>query len=726
MTIYSNTHHTTTRAVRAAHPVRTAHLVRVAHPVRAAHPAHLALFVLGSLLLAFSCAPASGEALSELEGYLFYRLEDRTFVIGTKNVFGPRTRPSIPNTDTSDARIRYNIARRDRKALRSNVTINETNGIVTVDSTTESETDPGTTSYFVQAEALGYAIQLVSFNITIIDPITIQGKAYHSEVTDVFPIEVGQAIKDSGAFALADNTAIFSLSGLISGEEYTIHFGTEVGNYSEDYQKTASNGAIAILKFEADLANNFFSFADGTVMGLSGLGILGTRHVATYHPSNIYGYQDLQAMRYDLAQDYILKNDIEFPPKNADAPSVAASNYEAVGSDSNPFTGSLDGAGYAVTGVEMVGFNTDNYQGLFGVVEAGAVDTIAVQNLVLRDFKITGNAYVGSLAGWVKRGTVDGVSVAVSTPDAGKIEVRGDVSIDRINRGYGGGLIGRAGTDAADIQVRVQNASSEIAIIGSGEDSDRIGGLIGDVSSDAMLTESSATGSVTSTASITGGLVGYNLGTVIGYATGSVEGRGRVGGLIGETRGTATGYATGAVIGIERVGGLTGENSGTATGYATGVVTGNDNLGGLVGYNGGTATGYARGDVIGTNRAAGLIGTSNANGITTGYTRSAVRRSQGTEIIFKKTISADAGTSIVFSSKTENKIYDGIEGDTILIDMTSNDGVEILFDASTTLATFAGFTFGTAVAEWIWVAGKWPAINIGDELKLAADQPVDP
>jgi hypothetical protein len=112
----------------------------------------------------------------------------------------------------------------------------------------------------------------------------------------------------------------------------------------------------------------------------------------------------------------------------------------------------------------------------------------------------------------------------------------------------------------------------------------------------------------------TGGLVGYNSGTITNsYATGSVTGQYDTGGLVGyNSSGTITNsYATGSVTGQYYTGGLVGWSEyGTITNsYATGSVTGSDSTGGLVGWNGGTITNcYATGNVGGWEYTGGLVG----------------------------------------------------------------------------------------------------------------------
>ena len=89
----------------------------------------------------------------------------------------------------------------------------------------------------------------------------------------------------------------------------------------------------------------------------------------------------------------------------------------------------------------------------------------------------------------------------------------------------------------------------------------------------------------------TGGIAGYNYGTISTcYNTGSVSGS-YVGGIAGSSSGTiSTCYNTGSVSGTSEVGGIAGRNyDGTiSTCYNTGSVSGTSNVGGIVGYNSGT------------------------------------------------------------------------------------------------------------------------------------------
>ncbi len=683
---------------------------------------------------------------ADFEGSIRYAETEYRHRAESEGIITPYSIPTIPDTDSNGTLIRYELLKRSGTEFVPEPSINDS-GIITI----SPNTNTGIAHYFIQASADGYNMQKVTLTITIIDRsnagLPEVGTYYSSEATHVIPVELGQAIEDDGtlSFALTNNDAVLTVFNLANGE-HSIHFGSEADNYSSTYQKTVTNNTITISK--ADLADNSFSFADGAAIGISGPDIIDTLNIATYLPSNIYNYRDLQAMRKDLGRDYMLKNNIEVPPAGA---GTAASNYEAVGDESNPFTGSLDGANksdggnsggsggsgnggssntsntnYTITGIQIEG--SDNYQGLFGVVEASAVDTIAAQNLVLNDFKITGNTHVGSLVGWIKRGTVNNVRVEGSSPaDTGKVTIGDNTS----GISYGGGLLGRAGIDATDIQVRIQNTSSAIAVAGTGTASNGIGGLVGYMNSDVMLTESYATEIVMGTNRV-GGLVGGSSGTVTeSYATGSVTGNTRVGGLVGDnTSGTVFGYATGDVTGSgDYVGGLVGQNAGTGivAGYATGSVTGADRVGGLAGQNTGTvsgyAGGYAGGSVTGADKVGGLAGDN--TGTVFGYARNVVRRSSGTSTDFGETVGASTETLSTYSSISESRIYDEATGRTELTDATGTNGDAVNIYDTSTYTAFPSLVFGTALGSWTWVAnGKWPAINIG-AVKAMNEQPVD-
>ncbi len=203
----------------------------------------------------------------------------------------------------------------------------------------------------------------------------------------------------------------------------------------------------------------------------------------------------------------------------------------------------INGAGYKFIGLT---FNQplNDVMGLLGILGASST----VKNLGVTGTSITGNTSIGGLVG--------------------------------LNFGS------------------VINSYAAVQVNGNSVNGDNVGGLVG-VNYGGTISNSYATGDVTSGGSKIGGLVGANLswGTNYGtisnsYATGAVNGGSYMGGLVGTNAYNGminNSYATGAVTGSGYVGGLVGANTGTINNsYATGLVTGGSYTGGLVGLNYGT------------------------------------------------------------------------------------------------------------------------------------------
>ncbi len=543
---------------------------------------------------------------------------------------------------------------------------------------------------------------------------SLQARAYHGGIALLArPVGMGQAIQDP----ILDDVAVLVIEN-VQGM-YSIHFGTSSANFDGVlFIKEAFKDKIEIYK--TDLRKNNFSFTPGAAIGVSGPGLREIQLLATFQPDEIHGWQDLQAMRLDLEKDYVLKRDIEFPSMDTDIDIniERESNFIPIGTDRYPFKGSINGTDtrnqFSISGLHIK--STENYQGLFGVIEAANADTVVASNLMLEEFTVTGNAYVGSLVGFLKRGTVQEVHIKPSSTAI--VEMRDSDTIDEA--GYGGGLIGAAGTGEGNVQVYIQNSSSQqkiqISETANNVDFLYVGGLVGHANTDVEIIESYAMGDVQGESGV-GGLVGHNEGTVSGYANGSVMGDTLVGGLVGTNVGTVFGYATGSVTGGSRSGGLVGWNGDNSDvfGYAIGFVNGTREVGGLVGLNSNSSnvSGYATGAVTGDDEVGGLVG-SNLNTVF-GYAQGTVIRNDGTSILFGKTIGSETGTSTSYSSASSS----------IFTEAGGVNGTEITI-ARSTQATFVGFAFGTKRGQWTWIAnGSWPTINVKD-VEIEVVPPVDP
>ncbi len=266
--------------------------------------------------------------------------------------------------------------------------------------------------------------------------------------------------------------------------------------------------------------------------------------------------------------------------------------FVPVGRASAPFTGSLDGSGYAINNLNIYLYSSYNV-GLFGVASSSST----IQNVGLIGGSVRGYRYLGDLAGQ------DAGSINNSYA-TGAVSTNYDTSSGTYPTG---GLVGLS-------QGAISNSYATGPVFGCGD----VGGLVGE--SDAPITNSYATGSVNGQiyANGVGGLVGVNRSTITkSYATGTVYGPKSAGGLVGSNYGSvSTSYATGDVTGVNNAGGLVGTNdSGGSIGnsYATGSVSGGGysgaSAGGLVGVNSGTiANSYATGSVFGGGYGGGTAG----------------------------------------------------------------------------------------------------------------------
>ena len=235
---------------------------------------------------------------------------------------------------------------------------------------------------------------------------------------------------------------------------------------------------------------------------------------------DISNAQELQDIRDDLDGDYVLTDDIDLS---------GVTNFEPIGVEEDPFTGTFDGNGHGITGLTIERLD-DEGVGLFG--DTGTDATI--RNVSLEDVSVDGEQWVGALVGYNQGEIIDSYAMGSAVADT------------------------------------------------------RVGGLVG--GNEGSITNSYAEGDVTSV-DIAGGLVGSNIGNIEeSYADTSVAGFEGVtardmGGLVGINDGEIEDtYARGDVLGDEFLGGLVGASDGDIVGsYATGEVVGSENTGGLVG-----------------------------------------------------------------------------------------------------------------------------------------------
>ena len=264
---------------------------------------------------------------------------------------------------------------------------------------------------------------------------------------------------------------------------------------------------------------------------------------------------DLQGMNGNLGASYALGSDID---ASATAGWVGG-GFVPVGT----FTGVFDGLGHTITGLTINRPGTNNV-GLFGFANGATI-----RNVGLNAATITGNSYVGSLAGLMDV-SVSNISNSYSSSAAisGAGFVGGLVGWIRGNISYSYSTGSATGTGATGGlsgsnqfgQSNISNSYSSMNVSGNAA-----GGLVG--GNDGIISKSYSTGTVTG--NYAGGLAGQNhAGTILdSYSTGAVTGSVYSGGLVG-LAGPNDGYVT------------TITNS-----YSTGLVSGSGTKGGLVGFN---------------------------------------------------------------------------------------------------------------------------------------------
>ncbi|POR43538.1 GLUG motif-containing protein [Methylobacterium sp. V23] len=319
------------------------------------------------------------------------------------------------------------------------------------------------------------------------------------------------AVASSGSY-------LGGLIGFNAGTLTNTYWDTDSTGTMSGVGSSSSPGAIGLTTAQARAASNYGGFDFSTVWYQAGdlRPILRSEAApAVGGVSAVSNLHQLQLMGANLAGRYRLTANIDAVATSTTAASSGiwgTGGFVPVGeSTSNPFTGSLDGAGYTITGLTITR-PSQSYVGLFGIIGSGGR---------VGDFGLVG-------------GSVSGNSAV-------------------------GGLVGQNGGTVIQ--------SYATGSVTGGAKAPSVGGLVGVNDSGGTVAQSYATGSVSGSGDYVGGLVGHNSGTISqSYATGSVTGSFYVGGLVGYHRGTVSEvYATGRVTGSSFVGGLFGGSIGALT-----------------------------------------------------------------------------------------------------------------------------------------------------------------
>jgi len=333
-------------------------------------------------------------------------------------------------------------------------------------------------------------------------------------------------------------------------------------------------------------------------------------------PTEIEDWHDLDNIRSDLGEDYVLVADLDEDTAGYDdiASETAndSSGFEPIGDSETPFSGTFSGDGHTIEALNIDRPEEEGV-GLFGDTE-----NAEFSDIVLADVRISGDFAVGGLCGFhfasktfnvavdgeVSGQTRVGGLVGQNVPSEGEVEngaasevdnsqfagsVNGDFSVGGLigdNRGTVvgsealasvtgendvGGVFGRQGGTVGSLKQSFAEAT--VTVTGSGDEEARAGGLIGSQANQTTLINSFADSSIEATGdnSEIGGLVGV-LGSDSeisqSYAIGSIEAEdaSSLGGLVGESNGEIEeSYAAVEVQGTsEDVGGFIGELEGSS------------------------------------------------------------------------------------------------------------------------------------------------------------------
>lgn len=318
--------------------------------------------------------------------------------------------------------------------------------------------------------------------------------------------------------------------------------------------------------------------------------------------------------RNALSYNFVLKNDID---ASGLVDAKGNSTYNTIGGGNTAFTGTFDGDGHTIVGLQAKG-------GIFGKLGSGAV----VKNINIASSVFTGKEAsdsVGAVAAENNGGSISGISGYGNT-------VKG-------SGGYIGGLVGKnyGGISNSNDQSTVIAGAGTVAggIAGVNGTNAGIGGTIDNVQSNSAVT----TGVLAENqyASNLGGIVGknemllnkYNINNVSAHGiTGKTGNTQTSGGIVGTNEGRiSNAYNESIIHGSENIGGVAGKNVTQASNSnmaelndvanAVEIIgdAGSQNVGGLVGMQDHATTNQGRntGAITGCTNVGGMVGYNTAD-----------------------------------------------------------------------------------------------------------------
>lgn len=338
-----------------------------------------------------------------------------------------------------------------------------------------------------------------------------------------------------------------------------------------------------------------------------------------------------------LSYNFVLKNDID---ASGLVDAKGNSTYNTIGGGTTAFTGTFDGDGHTIVGLQAKG-------GIFGKLGSGAV----VKNINIASSVFTGkntDDSVGAVAAENNGGSISGISGYGNTikgsggyigglvgKNYGGISNSNDQSTVIAGAGtVAGGIAGVNGTNAG-IGGTIDNVQSYSAVttgvLAKDQYASNLGGIVGKnemLSDKYNINNVSAHGITgkTGNTQTSGGIVGTNEGRISNaYNESIIHGSENIGGVAGknvtqasnsklaELNDVANAVEIIGDAGSQNVGGLVGmqDHATTNQGRNTGAITGCTNVGGMVGYN--TADSYLNN--LENSPQATITGITNVGGI---------------------------------------------------------------------------------------------------------------
>ncbi|MDD3579109.1 MAG: hypothetical protein PHS23_08975, partial [Candidatus Cloacimonetes bacterium] len=244
-------------------------------------------------------------------------------------------------------------------------------------------------------------------------------------------------------------------------------------------------------------------------------------------PYQIANANQLNRIRQYPNAHFVLTGDIDLASYNQ------GTGWQPIGSSANPFTGSLDGADFAILGLFTAAPAVD-YQALFAYT-----DNAILKNIRLSGVNVTGQNYCAALVAVAQHSQI-------------------------INCHVEGSVLGASNCGALAGSLELSSSISQCSVDAEVSGSFATGGLCGYLKDSSILSSSCSRGSVNGQNAV-GGLVGINAASQIlnSYSAASVQGSRYVAGLLGtnDYQGLVENcYSYGEVVGTQNTGGLIGRS----------------------------------------------------------------------------------------------------------------------------------------------------------------------